>query len=96
MAQKNDSKIILYGGGLLIIYFGILRPILEKLGIATSAAQQTIINQSQVQNQKNPFSPIFWKSTPNATLLTKNSTIALANRIYNAMGYFYDNESEFR
>jgi hypothetical protein len=94
MAQNDDSKIILYGGGLLILYFGILKPILEKLGLQTSQAQQTINNQAQVQNQKNPFSPIFWKSTPNPILLTKNSTIALAKRIYDAMGYFSDDESE--
>lgn len=94
MAKQDDSKILLYGGGLLIVYFGILRPLLEKLGIATSAAEQTINTQTTVQNQKNPFSPVYWKTIPNATLITKNATIGLCQRIYNAMGYFTDNESE--
>ncbi len=92
MAKQDDSKILLYGGGLLIVYFGILRPILEKLGIARSQAEQQLINQQNLPNSKNPFSPVYWKQIPGAKLITKNATNALAKRLYEAMGYFSDDE----
>ena len=53
MAKQDNSKILLYGGGLLIVYFGILRPLLEKLGLATSQAEQQVINQQNLPNNKN-------------------------------------------
>jgi hypothetical protein len=53
MAKQDDSKLLLYGGGLLIVYFGILRPLLEKLGIARSQADQQLINQQNLPNNKN-------------------------------------------
>jgi hypothetical protein len=92
MAKQDDSKLLLYGGGLLIVYFGILRPLLEKLGIARSQADQQVINQQNLPNNKNPFSPVYWKTIPGAKLITKNSTISLAKRIYEAMGFFSDDE----
>jgi hypothetical protein len=92
MAKQDNSKILLYGGGLLIVYFGILRPLLEKLGLATSKAEQQVINQQNLPNNKNPFSPIYWKTIPNAKLITRNATNSLCKRIYDAMGYFSDDE----
>jgi hypothetical protein len=92
MAKQDDSKILLYGGGLLIVYFGILRPILEKFGLATSQAEQQVINQQNLPNNKNAFSPVYWKTIPNAKLITRNATNGLCKRIYDAMGYFSDDE----
>lgn len=92
MAKQDDSKLLLYGGGLLIVYFGILRPLLEKLGIARSQAEQQVINQQNLPNNKNPFSPVYWKSISNAKLITRNATNGLAKRLYDAMGYFSDDE----
>jgi len=82
----------LYGGGLLIVYFGILRPILEKFGLATSQAEQQVINQQNLPNNKNAFSPVYWKTIPNAKLITRNYTNGLCKRIYDAMGFFSDDE----
>jgi hypothetical protein len=93
MAKQDNSKILLYGGGLLIVYFGILRPLLEKLGLARSQAEQQVINQQNLPNNKNPFSSTYWKTIPNAKLITRNATNALAKRIFDAMGYFSDDES---
>ena len=93
MAKQDDNKILLYGGGLLIVYFGILRPLLEKLGLATSQAEQQVINQQNLPNNKNPFSPLYWKTIPRAPLITRNATNALAKRIFDAMGYFSDDEA---
>ncbi len=94
MAKNDDSKLLLYGGGLLIVYFGILRPLLEKLGLATSQAEQQVINQQNLPNNKNPFSPVYWKSVPGAKLITRNSTNNLAKRIYDSMGFFSDDEPQ--
>jgi hypothetical protein len=93
MAKQDDSKLLLYGGGLLIVYFGILRPLFEKLGLARSQAEQQLINQQNLPNNKNAFSPLYWKTIPNAKLITRNATNALAKRIFDAMGYFSDDES---
>jgi hypothetical protein len=92
MAKQDDSKLLLYGGGLIIVYFGILRPLLEKLGIARSQADQQLINQQNLPNNKNPFSPVYWKTIPGAKLYNKNDTISFAKRIYEAMGFFSDDE----
>jgi hypothetical protein len=92
MAKQDDSKLLLYGGGLLIIYFGILRPILEKFGLATSQAEQQVINQQNLPNNKNPFSPLYWKTISGAKLITRNATNALAKRIFDSMGFFSDDE----
>jgi len=92
MAKQDDSKLLLYGGGLIIVYFGILRPLLEKLGIAKSQADQQVINQQSLPNNKNPFSPIYWKTVSGAKLFTRNATNSLAKRIYEAMGFFSDDE----
>ena len=93
MAKQDNNKLLLYGGGLLIVYFGILRPLLEKLGIARSQAEQQVINQQNAPNNKNPFSAIYWKTIPGAKLIKRNETNALAKRIFDAMGYFSDDES---
>jgi hypothetical protein len=92
MAKQDDSKLLLYGGGLLIVYFGILRPLLEKLGIARSQADQQLINQQNLPNNKNPFSPVYWKTIPGPKLITRNATNSLSKRIYDAMGFFTDDE----
>jgi hypothetical protein len=92
MAKQDNSKLLLYGGGLIIVYFGILKPLLEKLGIAKSQADQQLINQQNLPNNKNPFSPIYWKTVSGAKLITRNATNNLAKRIYEAMGFFSDDE----
>jgi len=92
MAKQDNSKLLLYGGGLLIVYFGILRPLLEKLGIARSQADQQVINQQNLPNNKNPFSPVYWKNVSGAKLITRNATNNLAKRIYDSMGFFSDDE----
>lgn len=92
MAKQDNSKLLLYGGGLIIVYFGILKPLLEKLGIAKSQADQQLINQQNLPNNKNPFSPIYWKTVYGAKLITRNATNNLAKRIYEAMGFFSDDE----
>jgi hypothetical protein len=91
--KKEDKQLLLYGGGLLLVYFGVLRPILKKLGIQNSAADISVQQQQQLPNNQNAFSPIYWKQFPSATLLTRAGTEQLAKRIFDAMGYFSDDEA---
>ena len=96
--KKEDKQLFIYAGGIAILYFGILRPILTKLGIQQTAAEQqeqTQVTQTSTgQNAKNPFSPVFWINAPSgAALLTVAVATDLADRIYNGMGYFYDDEA---
>ena len=92
--KKEDKQLLLYGGGLIIAYFGLIRPILKKVGIVNSANDQLVNNYSNIANAANPFSPIFWKQGGAGTSLIKvAATEALAARIYDAMGYFTDDEA---
>jgi hypothetical protein len=96
--KKDNQQLLIYGGGLAILYFGIIRPILKKVGIQQSAQdiqqQQLINNTSITDNSSNPFSPLFWKKGGNGTqLLTVSYASSLAKRIYDAMGYFTDDEA---
>ena len=91
--KKDDKQLLLYGGGLLIAYFGILRPILQKLGIQNTQADITVANQQNQSNATNPFSPVYWKTVSGASLLKKAYTDQLAKQIYDALGYFSDDEA---
>lgn len=95
---NSEEKNLLLGAGLLaIIYFGILRPITNKLGL-TQAAKDKILSQvSQLASGSNGWNPNFYKDYTSKyskwTLLTSVSASALAKKIYDAWGFFNDDES---
>ena len=92
--KQSDKDMILKIGIAAGAYFLVLRPILQKLGIAKTAADQTVEAQQTLPNDQNPFSPVFWKRGGASTMLLKVSEArALAKQIYDAMGYFSDNEA---
>jgi hypothetical protein len=92
--KKDDKQILLYGGIAVLTYFGVIRPILKKVGIVKSAEDLLVINQSNVPNKENPFSSQFYKYGPAGTkLLTVAAADQYAARLYNAMGYIYDDEA---
>jgi hypothetical protein len=92
--KKDDKQLILYAGIAALAYFGVLRPILKKVGIVKSAEDILVLNQSNVPNKDNPFSSAFYKYGGAGALLLKVSIAdQYADRIYNAMGYVYDDEA---
>jgi hypothetical protein len=99
MAKQDDSKIILYVGGLAILYFGVIRPILKKLGIQQTVeeaeATKAVQKIENTPNINNPFSPVYWKKFVGlkVQLFNKDTTDRFVDRIYNAMGFFSDDES---
>jgi len=93
--KKEEQQVIKYVLFGAIAYFGVLKPILQKLGIVQTKEDVLVNNQSNLPNSENPFSPVFYKKAgAGALLLKKDFANQLAKRIYNAMGYISDDESE--
>lgn len=93
--KQDNQKLIIYGGAVLLAYFGVLKPILNKLGITKSKEAKTIEEQENKTNKENPFSPVFYKLAPSGSkLLTNKSADFFAKQIYDAMGVFGDDESK--
>jgi hypothetical protein len=90
-SQKDIAyKIVL----VLVIYFLIARPILQKLGILKDKSQRVIDEQAQLPQKQNPFSPNFYKFAPvGSKLITRQTAENLAKRLYDSFGYFSDDEA---
>lgn len=60
MAGLNDEEkdIVIIGGGIALLYFGVLRPILRNLGI-DSADKETVDAVNTIDPSQNPFSYLF-------------------------------------
>ena len=92
--KQSDQKLIQGVGALAIAYFGILRPILTKLGIQKTEGDRIIDKQENLPNSQNPFSPLFYKTAPTGSLLlTTTQQESLSRRIYDALGVLTDDES---
>ena len=90
-SQESLYTKIAIGAG---IYFFVVRPLLQKVGIVKTAEDKLVESQTNLGNSQNAFSPIFYKTGPAGTkLLTYAGSADLAKRIYEAMGYFTDDES---
>lgn len=93
MTKREESfywKIAIAAGA----YLFVVRPILQKFGIAQTAEDKLVQNQENLPNDKNPFSPVFWKTGPAGTQILKHEYASQwAARIYFAMGNFSDDES---
>jgi hypothetical protein len=82
---------ILIGGG-AIAYFGIVKPVLQKLGILNDAADNLVNNTLSQSGNQNPFDPNFYKSKGACLILRNSDADNYANIIYNAFGGFNDDE----
>lgn len=81
--------IVLAGAG--VLGFGLIRELLESLGIWKSKEEKNLDDQQQ--NPYSYWSPNFYKAAPaGALLLTTSWAKELATRIYNAFGAFNDDE----
>ena len=100
MAKKSDNEIFLTLGILALAYFGVINPLLKKIGIKkTEEEKQEDVNIKEAETggaSSNPFDPNFWKSGPERLLLTTAEVTKRADAIWNcsAPNYFYqDNEA---
>lgn len=89
-------KVAVWGVGIGAVYFLVLRPILQKVGvIKTSEEKKTeVAVQTNQTSLLSPFSPRYWREIKNAVILKQASSTAMAKIIYDAIGSIYDNETE--
>lgn len=92
--KKDNEKLLINAGIVLLAYFGVIKPILNKLGVTKSATDRLIEDKNKLPNNKNPFSPDFYKYAPNGSKLIKSADATnLSKRIYDALGVFSDDEA---
>lgn len=92
--KQDNQKLFINAGIIAVAYFGIIRPILTKLGIQKTATDLLVDRQENLPNSQNAFSPNFYKSGGVGTLLlTLANRQNYAKRIYDALGVFTDDES---
>lgn len=95
------SSLVLPAGALLLLYFGVIRPLTNKLGLTQSAEdreREREIDQAIGADGWNPtFYNTYMRLPANAGkvfCLKRSADLdALAKRIYNAWGTFNDDES---
>lgn len=94
MTDKQErlyKNLALYAG----IYLLVVRPILTKVGIVKSAEDRLLDQQTSLPNNINPFSPAFYRTGGAGTkILTSSAADRFAADIYDAMGYFTDDEAK--
>ena len=112
MAEKNflqrNEKLIIWAGMGAVVYFGLIKPVLIKFGVARSKdekkADKKVEDVYSLPDNQNPFSPSYFEpmlqyilnTNPKATvkLWTDKYVTQTAVNIHKALGYVYDEEDE--
>jgi hypothetical protein len=86
-------------GGIIVggLYFLIVRPILQKVGIIKTKEEKEQDEQEKnlSQGTDSPFNPNYYKTAKAGTaLVTKATAQAVAKQIHDAKGYLNDNEEQ--
>ena len=110
MAEKNflqrNEKLIIWAGMGAVVYFGLIKPVLIKFGVARSKdekkADTKVESVYSLPDNQNPFSPSYYepmlqyifKTNPGIEVkLKKDSYIRdAAISIHKAFGYYTDDE----
>lgn len=91
--KQQDRKLIQYvilvGAG----YFLVLKPILEKLGLKKSAEEKALEDINYIPPAGNVWAGSAYKQVPGALLLTSSVAKKYAKQIYDAFGFFGDDEA---
>lgn len=90
---KDDNKlfqtVIIIGGA----YFLIIKPILQKLGIQQSPEEKELERLDTVKPSENVWSGAGYKFPAGALLLKNDVASKYAKQIYDAFGFFGDDEA---
>jgi hypothetical protein len=87
--RKLIQYVILVGAG----YYLIVKPILEKIGLKKSAEEEALEDINYVPPAGNVWAGDGYKQVPGALLLTSAVANKYAEQIYNAFGFFGDDEA---
>lgn len=92
--NKNESTLLLGGAVLAILYWGLIRPITNKLGLTQSEKDRREAEMVNEANKNPGWNPNFWKQPApiSHTIFTEKYVQDLAQKIYNAWGKFNDDE----
>jgi hypothetical protein len=83
--DKSTKDILLYGGVLAGVYFFVLKPILNKLGITDTARESGVDTSSPAFNAWTGSAFLNNYKGKQVTLLTDSAKKTLSQKIYNAL-----------
>lgn len=93
MAKEDSSRYLLYGGGLILLYIA-GNKLFQKLGIVKDKeALEADAANAQLESE-NYFDPAYYEERKKlyTVLSLSDGGVAYAKKIYNAKGYFNDDE----
>lgn len=92
MAESNSGinpQYVLYIGGGLLAYFGVIKPTLETLGIIDNADVKA---NKLAEVNENAWKPTFWQQAPSGALLITDAAVTnFTKLIGDAFGVLWDN-----
>lgn len=89
--EINPNTLLIVGAGVLLLTLG--KGIKSLFSFGNDAADQAAQQQLNQLNSTNCFSPNYYKSIPGALILTNSSALNIAKIIYDAKGFFNDDEA---
>ncbi len=96
MAKENHDQLIIAAGGLALLYFGLIKPITNKLGLTLSEKERALAMIAETASGSNGWNPNFYKEytakNKKWTILTTGGAQKIANQIYKAWGLINDDE----
>lgn len=92
-AQQTNYTPWVIAAGVGLAYFGVLDPLMKKLGIKKDDNEILVDDTINQGSAKNPFDPNFWRVAPAGALLLHNyDGFLLCDKIYRAFGPVNDDE----
>lgn len=91
------GKAVAWAAGIGAVYFLIIRPVLQSVGVIKTKEekQQEKQEQEYATGSNSPFNPAYYKQAGSGALLvTKAVALQLAKELYDAHGFFNDDEEQ--
>jgi hypothetical protein len=90
-------KIVVIGGVVLVVlaisYFGIIKPILNKIGLTKDKDEREGDKDKDKLSRSQVLSPTFYRNNKSKISISSQKAFESATRIYNAKGIVWDDES---